>query len=124
MQVEMARVPPTELLAARVPENSATVARRVMAARSIALTRNGGRSNARLNGAAVQAACGLTRAATSSLADVAASRHLSARAVHRLLRVARTIADLEGRAQVSDQDVLAAGGLRDPVGPIDDRLAA
>jgi magnesium chelatase family protein len=37
---------------------------------------------------------------------------LSARGRHRVLRVARTIADLERRARVSHQDVLTALGLR------------
>ena len=55
---------------------------------------------------------------------LAAARQLSARSIHRLMRVARTIADLDGRAEVSDQDILAAGGLRDPAGPIHDQLAA
>jgi magnesium chelatase family protein len=124
MQIEMARVPPAELLSGKTPEASSAVAKRVLEARAIAFERNRGRANARLNGASVQAACSLTRAATASLADWSAARHLSARAVHRLLRVARTIADLDGREAVSDADVLAAGSLRDPVGPIDNRLAA
>jgi predicted ATPase with chaperone activity len=33
--------------------------------------------------------------------------------VHRVLRVARTIADLDGRARVSDQDINAAVLLRE-----------
>ena len=37
---------------------------------------------------------------------------LSARGRHRVLRVARTIADLEGRERVSHQDLLTALGLR------------
>jgi predicted ATPase with chaperone activity len=44
--------------------------------------------------------------------------------VHRLLRVARTIADLAGRLTVDAGDVLAAGMLRDPARPLDDQLAA
>jgi magnesium chelatase family protein len=39
----------------------------------------------------------------------AANRHrLSARSVHRVLRVARTIADLDGRERVERDDVLEA----------------
>ncbi|HYI21377.1 MAG TPA: YifB family Mg chelatase-like AAA ATPase [Candidatus Limnocylindrales bacterium] len=124
MQIEMARVPPTELLGSTVPEDSATVARRILAARDRALRRNGGRPNAHLAGSAVQSACGLTASANRSLREMAADRHLTARSVHRLLRVARTIADLDGRAEVDEADVLAAGVLRDPGRPTEDRLAA
>jgi predicted ATPase with chaperone activity len=34
--------------------------------------------------------------------------------VHRLMRVARTIADLSGSIEMTQDHVLAAGGLRDP----------
>jgi len=124
MQVEMARVPPAQLLGGPAPEGSAPVGDRILAARRIALARNSGQPNAHLPGTAVLEACALTRAGSNVLAEWSAMKHLSARSIHRLLRVARTIADLDGRAQVSEQDVLAAGALRDPAGPLDDRLAA
>jgi predicted ATPase with chaperone activity len=46
---------------------------------------------------------------------------MTARGVHRALRVARTIADLEGRARVMAPDVTAAVTLREDGA---DRLAA
>jgi predicted ATPase with chaperone activity len=49
---------------------------------------------------------------------------MSARSVHRLLRVARTIADLGQREAVDRHDVLAAGALRDPALPVAPALAA
>jgi magnesium chelatase family protein len=86
--------------------------------------RNAGRPNALLPGTSVLAACALTRSATGTLEEFAAMYHLSARSVHRLLRVARTIADLAGRAAVNERDVLAAGSLRDPAAPAVETLAA
>jgi magnesium chelatase family protein len=124
MRIEMARVPPAELLADRRPENSASVAARVARARSLALTRNGGRPNARLAGSAVLETCSLTRLGLRAIDELAASRKLSARSVHRVLRVARTIADLGARQNVADDDVWAAGALRDPAGMLDEQLAA
>lgn len=124
MQIEMARVPVGELLAGSAPESSAVVAGRIAAARGIGLGRNGGRPNAQLAGTAVLRACALTRVATSVVTDLAATNHLSARSVHRLMRVARTIADLDGRPQVTDGDVLAAGALRDPAATAEHDLAA
>jgi predicted ATPase with chaperone activity len=37
---------------------------------------------------------------------------MSARGVHRVLRIARTIADLEGKPAVTERDVSAAAALR------------
>ena len=42
---------------------------------------------------------------------------LSARGRHRVLRVARTIADLAGRERVSREDMLLALSLRQRTGP-------
>ncbi len=124
LQIEMARVPVAELLTGPAPEDSATVGRRVMAARELALARNGGRPNAHLPGTVLLAVCALTRPASNVLAEWAAAKQLSARSVHRLMRVARSIADLDGRLSVSEHDVLAAGGLRDPGAMLGDQLAA
>jgi magnesium chelatase family protein len=124
MQVEMARVPPSELLAGPAPESSATVAKRIVAARARSLARNGGRPNARLPGTALVEACRLDAAAQKALRDLAADRHFSARSIHRVMRVARTIADLNASPDVVHADVLAAGVLRDPGATDDDRLAA
>jgi predicted ATPase with chaperone activity len=46
--------------------------------------------------------------------ELATAAHMTARGVHRVLRVSRTIADLAGRDGVTDADLLAAAGLRDP----------
>jgi magnesium chelatase family protein len=123
MQIEMARVPPAELLGAKRPEASAVVARRILAARDRALRRSG-RPNAGLAGAAVINACSLTSAGYAAVSELAADRRLSARSVHKLLRVARTIADLDDRHAVDDNDVLAAGVLRDPAIAPEEQLAA
>ncbi|MDL2336142.1 MAG: ATP-binding protein, partial [Chloroflexota bacterium] len=124
MQIEMSRVPPKVLLAGPSPEDSATVRERILKARQIALTRNAGRANALLPGTSVLAACDMTRPATRALEELAAFHHMSARSVHRLMRVARTIADLDARPAVTDQDVRAAGALRDPALPAAHGLAA
>ncbi len=114
IRVLMSRVPSELLLGGPVPESSATVGARIRAARDRAKTRNGGRSNARLPGTAIVEACLLGNAARNVLAEFSAVHQLSARSTHRVLRVARSIADLNGNDAVTDQDVLAAGAMRDP----------
>jgi len=62
--------------------------------------------NADLEGLTLLAACDPTPAATRLLATAGERLRLSARAFHRVLRVARTIADLAGEDRV-DEAVLA-----------------
>ncbi|MGI8928033.1 MAG: YifB family Mg chelatase-like AAA ATPase [Candidatus Limnocylindrales bacterium] len=124
IQIEMARVPVAELLGGPASEHSASVRDRIAAARLVALERNGGRPNAQVTGASVVRTSALTKSADAALAELAASRHLSARSVHRIMRVARTIADLNGKGQVTHEEVLSAGALRDPGASLEDRLAA
>ena len=124
MQIEMARVPVAQLLSGPVPEGSESVRSRVATAREIALARNGGRANARLHGPSLVRACAMTKPAQSAVEDFAATQHLSARSTHRLMRVARTIADLDGLTEITEQNVNAAAALRDPTAQIDAQLAA
>ena len=78
-------------------ESSAIVARRVRRARDMQIERNG-KLNALLDGDVLDAAVGLDDAGRSLLATAAERLGLSARAYHRILRVARTIADLAGES--------------------------
>jgi magnesium chelatase family protein len=114
MRVEMARVPPEQLLSRRPGEPSAVVAARIAAARAVAVARNAGVPNSQLTGAAVVRACALKPADRASLTDFASQTGLTARGVHRVLRVARSIADLDGRSAVTHADVTAAARLREP----------
>jgi magnesium chelatase family protein len=115
LRVEMPRVPPDELVTGSPGETSLTVGRRIAAARRRALERNRGRTNADLGGGSVVRASALGPAAAQLLEDLAQRHALSARGVHRTLRVARTIADLGDRQAVLEDDILAAVGLRVPV---------
>jgi magnesium chelatase family protein len=114
LRVGLLRVRPQELLSGPPPEASAVVAVRVALARDRGRTRNGGRLNAELRGAEVLKAAEPDSQARTRLADLAEVGHLSARSVHRLLRVARTIADLDGVDRVDEAAILAAAGLGDP----------
>jgi magnesium chelatase family protein len=113
MRVEMSRVPAEQLLSRRPAEASAAVAARVAAARVIAVARNGS-PNATLSGVAAQRVCALATPVKASLTGLAGATGMTSRGVHRVLRVARTIADLDGRPSVSEQDINAAVQLREP----------
>jgi magnesium chelatase family protein len=121
--ISMPRVPANELLAASEPEASAVVAARIATAWDTARERNGGRSNAELTGRRIRTVARLDRSAARLLERMADDARLSARATHRALRVARTVADLRGHAGVAVEDITAAIALRQQ-DPVERRLAA
>ncbi len=97
--VSMPRVAAATLVAAVEPEDSATVAERIAAARARA-AHDRGRANGRLRGRHLRAACRLSAAASRRVADLADAELASGRGTERLMRVARTIADLAGSPDV------------------------
>jgi magnesium chelatase family protein len=98
--VEVPAVKTAELLAQPEAEDSATVAKRVIAARE-RQTRRQGRVNAQLDPAAMGARLGVEDAALNFLQAAADRLGWSARAVHRVLKVARTVADLSGAERIA-----------------------
>ena len=88
-----------ELLRASPGEASAVVRARVLAAR--ARQRGRGVLNALLGGGALRQHCALDAATRRLVADAVDRGGMSARAVHRAMRVARTIADLAGDERIS-----------------------
>jgi magnesium chelatase family protein len=81
-------------------ESSAPVRDRVMAARKLQTDR-AGCINARLSGASLQSHCRLGKHEATLVRSAMERLKLSARAYHRILRVARTVADLAGSTRNS-----------------------
>jgi len=103
LHVEVPRLSPADVVAAPAGESSATLRARVAAARvrqreRFARTRVG--CNARMSGRHLRRFCVLNDAAVALLRDALERLYLSARAHDRVLRVARTIADLDDAEQI------------------------
>lgn len=99
LQIEVDSVPVKEINNSAAAESSSTVARRVAAARAIQLERYRGTGihcNAQLTGAEIRHFCSAGSEAIQLLTRAVESLHLSMRAYYRILKVARTIADLSG----------------------------
>lgn len=112
MQIEVPRVPVEEMRARTGDiESSAAVAARVLRARELQLARQGV-SNSRLNNREVDRFCGPTREALALLERASATLGLSARAYHRIIKVARTIADLSSTEQIGVTQISEAMALR------------
>ena len=95
LHVEVPALPAHELLGAPPGEASAAIRTRVAQARARATTRQGC-ANQALQGRAIDQHVQLEPAASSFLQTASARLGWSARATHRTLKVARTIADLAG----------------------------
>ncbi len=112
LRVEVSRPTVEDLLGNASGESSATVAARVVEARDLAVLR-GVRTNAELPVNRLDEVAPLAPAATSLLEDALRSGRLSARGLHRVRRVARTIADLQGGPhELGAAHVAIALGLR------------
>lgn len=107
LQVEVPALSPDELLQAPAGEASARVRARCSAARDRALHRQGG-CNHGLQGDALERHVRLQPAAAEFLRLAASRLEWSARATHRVLKVARTVADLAGAADVEVTHVAEA----------------
>lgn len=111
MQVNVQRVEFTDLNDNERPESSAVIKERVMAARRRQLERFAGTgifANADMNRALLEKHCVLTPDASMLLEQAFKTLNMSARAHDRLLKVARTIADLGGQEKISVAHVAEA----------------
>jgi len=107
LQLDVPAVSEAELAARTAGETSAAVRRRVIAARERQLARQG-QANAVLGPEAIERHCTPDAAGAALLRQAMSRLHLSARAYHRILKVARTLADLAGAEMVGSRHVAEA----------------
>jgi magnesium chelatase family protein len=106
LQIEVPALTSSDILSAPPGESSAVVRERVLAAR--ARQRQRGTLNAMLPNAALKSAWSLDGSASRLIVDAVDRGGMSARGVHRALRVARTIADLAGVQSITSTNLAEA----------------
>ncbi len=112
IQLEVPRPPPEAMRPGQQPgESTQAVRERVEAARAIQLERRG-MTNARLDPDGLAQVCQLPGPLWNTLQKAAERFHLSPRACHRILKVSRTIADLNHHQDIKQEDLLEAIDLR------------
>jgi magnesium chelatase family protein len=99
IQIEVPAVTVDELARAQAGENSAAIRERVERARAV-MTARQEKPNAKLTSAEVERYCALDNDAATILQRAITKLPLSVRGYHRILRVARTIADLTGAEDI------------------------
>ncbi|MEN8135295.1 MAG: YifB family Mg chelatase-like AAA ATPase [Thermodesulfobacteriota bacterium] len=112
IHVEVPAVPYKEISSARKPEASATIRARVAQVRQIQEKRFNGRKtacvNSRMTPADLDKHCQLNDEANSLLESAATTLAMSARSCHRVLKISRTIADLDGKPDIQTKHVAEA----------------
>lgn len=112
LHVELEPLSATDLLEAPHGEDSATVRDRVVEARARQLARGQTCPNGRLGTAEVETVARATTAARTLLRHGMDRHHLSGRAATRLLKVARTLADLDASSVVEEHHLAEALAFR------------
>jgi magnesium chelatase family protein len=113
LHIELAAVPVGHLIGdeSAAAEHSATVAARVADARRLQIERQG-KLNAHLTPAELGRHCRLDPRSRALIEAAVTGLGLSARACHRVLKVARTCADLGAESRIRREDVAQAISLR------------
>jgi magnesium chelatase family protein len=112
IHVEVPRVPYEDMSRQLPAEPSASIRARVEAARRRQRDRLDGGSNAGMTTKMLRDVCALDDAGRQVLGAAVARLHLSARAHDRILRVARTVADLSGADRIGTGHLAEAIGYR------------
>ena len=111
MHVSVPAIPPGKLTGKYQSESSSIIQKRVQKARDMQLKRFRGlkiTSNAEMNNKQLKQFCNLDEQSILLLKQAIAKLNLSARAFHRVIKIARTIADLEGSEKIKSNHVAEA----------------
>lgn len=118
VQIELQAVSAADLSLPPPTEGSAEVAARILAVRDVQAERykslgaHGIRLNAHADGDVLERVAQMSDGARQLLMKAAESLRLSARGYHRVLRLARTIADLDGRGDIGETQIAEATSYR------------
>lgn len=109
------KVSPLDIQAAEVPEDSRSIRKRVMAACEIQKKRFSGLRisfNSQMGNREIERFCRLGAKEEALMKTLAEKHDMSARTYYRVLKVARTIADLAGAADITEEALMEATRLK------------
>lgn len=108
--VEVSRVPQDELLKTTVTDKTEedTLREQIHEARATQMKRNQGKTNSALSNKQIIAKSNLAKEAEKLLTTAAEQLKLSARSYFKIIKVARTIADLNGNENITESEISEA----------------
>lgn len=115
LQVWMHQVPSDQIISARKGERSETIAKRVAAAREIQAERFKDEkisTNAEMSARQIEKYVPLSRDCRQKLERIMSREQLSMRAYYRIIKTARTIADLAALPDISPEHIIEAASFR------------
>lgn len=115
LQVWMHQVPSDQIINARKGESSEVIARRVATAREIQASRFKNEkisTNAEMNGRQIKQYVPLSDACQQTLERIMSREQLSMRAYYRIIKTARTIADLAALPDILPEHIIEAASFR------------
>ena len=115
LHIWMHRVEAGSMRQRRMAEPSSAVAARVLAAREVQKQRFAAETiftNAEMNNRQIEKYCRLPPEGEATMARLMDKSGLSMRAYFRIIKVARTIADLAGRSEIATADLIEASSFR------------
>ena len=115
LTVDAPRVPVESLLQKKTAESSARIRERVMAAQErqqVRFREENISFNGEMNTPQAEQYCALGRAEKQFVKEIFQRMNLSARAYHRILKVSRTIADLDASDRITEDHLAEAVGYR------------
>lgn len=115
LHVWMHTVPAGRIVNARKSESSKVIAERVIKARRLQQARFSGEAistNAEMSNRHIEKYCPLSPECTQTMEKILGSMQLSMRAYFRIIKVARTIADIEGAEEISPAHIMEAASFR------------
>ncbi len=115
IQLWLHPVDPKTMMERKKGESSAAVQERVLKARIAQKHRFAGDSiftNAEMDNKQIEKYCPLSAECRNALNKIMERLHLSMRAFHRIIKVARTIADLEGAEEITSAHIVEAASYR------------
>lgn len=118
LHVEVPRVPFEKLTTAELAEPSAEIRKRVEDARAVQMARFAGtniKTNSEMGNEEIRAHCALDEKSVELLRAAVHRLHLSARSYNRILKLARTVADLSSSERIQTEHLSEALQLRTPV---------
>jgi len=113
MHIEVPSMSFSDMSHSSPAENSASVRKRVIQIRSIQKQRLGkGKTNALMSSQELEIFCNLSSSCRYLMEMVVEKMGISTRAYHRILKVARTIADMDDKSDIGKDHLMEAVGFR------------